>query len=228
MIILVILLTTIYFVRHCEALGNLQRVFQGISDFDISEMGAKQLEYLKKRFDEIKIDKVYSSPLIRAYKTGLAVKGDKNIPIEKCEGLKELDGGIVEGKPFLETFKAMPELADTWENHPQDFHPQGGESMRSAYERIYKTVLNLAKENRDKTIACTTHGGVTRCIICRILHNDITELKNTPWADNTAVAKITVDDNDCLTLEYFNDTSHVPPELLPKRNKISTFMKVKK
>lgn len=223
-----IILTEIYFVRHCEALGNKLRLFQGVSDFDISEMGAKQLEFLKKRFDNIKIDKVYSSPLLRAYKTGLAVKGDKDIPIEKCDGLIELDGGIVEGKPFAETFGAMPDLADAWDNHPQDFHPKNGESMRHAYERIYQAVLKLARENRGKTIACTTHGGVTRCILCRILHNDINELKNTPWADNTAIAKIIVDDNEKLTLEFYNDTKHLPEEYLPKRNRISTFMKVKK
>ena len=204
------------------------RLFQGISDFDISELGKKQLEFLKKRFQDIHIDKIYSSPLIRAFKTGLAVKNDRDIPIEKCKGLIELDGGIVEGKPFAETFGSMPELADAWDNHPQDFHPQNGESMRHAYERIYETIIKLANENRGKTIACTTHGGVTRCILCRIMHNDINELKNTPWADNTAVARILINDNNVLTLDFYNDTTHLPKEYLPKRNRVSEFMRVKK
>lgn len=221
-------MTKIYFVRHCEAMGNLKRLFQGISDFDISEMGAKQLEFLKNRFTNIKIDKVYSSPLIRAYKTGLAVKGDKDIDIEKCDGLIELNGGIVEGKPFLETFSQMPHLADAWDNHPEDFHPECGESMRHAYDRIYETVKKLAQENRGKTIACTTHGGVTRCLLCRILFNDIHKLKDTPWADNTAISLINIDDNGNMSLEFYNDTTHLPQEFLPKRTRISTFMKVEK
>lgn len=227
MIILVIILTIIYLVRHCEAYGNLNRLFQGVSDFDISDMGAKQLEFLKKRFENIQLDKVYSSPLTRAYKTGLAVKGDKNIPIEKCDGLRELDGGIVEGKPFVETFNSMPHLADAWDNHPEDFHPEGGESMRHAYERIYNTILSLAAENRGKTIACATHGGVTRCLLCRILHNNIHELKNTPWADNTAIALLKIDDDNNITLDFYNDTTHLPQELLPKRTRLATFMRAK-
>ncbi len=222
------ILTEIYFVRHCEALGNKNRLFQGVSDFDISEMGKKQLEFLKKRFESIEIDKVYSSPLTRAYKTGLAVKGEKDIPIEKCDGLIELDGGIVEGKPFAETFSAMPDLADAWDSHPQDFHPQGGESMRHAYERIFETVKNLAKENKGKSIACTTHGGVTRCLMCRIMFGSIEKLKDTPWTDNTAIAKILVDDKGNLTLEYYNDAKHLPEEYLPKRNRVSEYMKVEK
>ncbi len=125
-------MTKIYFVRHCEATGNVQRIFQGITDTEISELGAKQLEFLQKRFENEKIEKIYSSPLNRAYKTALAVKGSKNIEIVKIHGLIELNGGIVEGKPFAETFSKMPHLADAWDNHPEDFHPEGGESMRAA------------------------------------------------------------------------------------------------
>ena len=42
-------MTRIYIVRHCEAIGNVTKLFQGTSDFDITEIGEKQLEYLKKR-----------------------------------------------------------------------------------------------------------------------------------------------------------------------------------
>ena len=45
-------MTYIYLVRHCEAMGNHKRLFQGSTDCDISEIGAKQLQYLKERFHE--------------------------------------------------------------------------------------------------------------------------------------------------------------------------------
>ena len=51
-------MTNIYMVRHCEAMGNVKRLFQGSTDLDISETGEKQLEYLKRRFEEIKLDRV--------------------------------------------------------------------------------------------------------------------------------------------------------------------------
>lgn len=217
-------MTEIYMVRHCEAMGNVKRLFQGSSDFDISETGVKQLEYLKNRFKNIKLDKVYTSPLIRARKTALAVIGDRDLkPIDE-KGLIELDGGIVEGKPFIETFNSIPGLADTWDNHPEDFAPEGGEKMRDAYERIWNTVKKIAAQNPGKTVACTTHGGVTRCLLCRLLKGDITKLSEMPWSENTAVSLIRFDEDLNPEVAFCNDTSHLPEELIPKHSRLSSFM----
>ena len=213
-------MTYIYLIRHCEAMGNHKRLFQGSTDCDISEIGAVQLKYLKERFKNIKLDAVYSSPLIRAQKTAQAVADDKGLQIITRKNLAELHGGIVEGKPFQEAFNAIPGLADAWNNHPQDFAPEGGEAMRDAYVRIYDEVIALAHSNRGKTIAAATHGGVLRCLMCRVLYYDITRLKDVPWCENTAVTLLKIDDNDKISVEFFNDYSHVPSEYMPKRSRI--------
>ncbi|MBQ8741441.1 MAG: histidine phosphatase family protein [Clostridia bacterium] len=213
-------MTYIYLIRHCEAMGNHKRLFQGSTDCEISEIGAIQLKFLKERFKDIKLDAVYSSPLIRAQKTAEAVSYGKGLRIITRKNLAELHGGVVEGKPFAEAFTAIPGLADAWNNHPQDFAPEGGEAMRDAYVRIYDEVMALARGNRGKTIAAATHGGVLRCLTCRILYNDITRLKDVPWHENTAVTLLKIDDNDKISVEFFNDYSHVPPEYMPKRNRI--------
>lgn len=218
-------MTKIYIIRHCEATGNAKRLFQGATDCDISDLGAVQLEFLRKRFSDIPLDRVFSSPLIRARKTAHAVADDKGLPVELCEDLKELNGGIVEGKPFAETFKAIPGLADTWDNHPQDFAPEGGEPMRHAYERIWNAVLSLARENQGKTIAAATHGGVTRCLLCRLTKGSIEQLKDVPWTENTAVTLIEFDESLNPMLRFSNDHSHIPDEYMPKRTRLSNFMK---
>lgn len=217
-------MTKIYIVRHCETEGNVKRLFQGVSDFDITENGEKQLNYLAKRFENVPLDKIYTSPLIRARKTALAVAGGRNIEIEDSQGLKELNGGILEGKPFRETFNSIPGLSDTWDNHPEDFAPEGGEKMRDAYERIWNTVKNIAKQNVGKTVACTTHGGVTRCLMCRLLNGDITKLSATPWSENTAVSLIEFDSAFNPNVVFFNDVSHLPESLIPQRSRLSAFM----
>lgn len=46
-------MTTIYLVRHCESMGNINRIFQGHTDEEISENGRMQLEKLAERFRDI-------------------------------------------------------------------------------------------------------------------------------------------------------------------------------
>ena len=213
-------MTYIYLVRHCEAMGNHKPLFQGSTDCDISEIGAKQLEYLKDRFSNIKLDAVYSSPLLRAQKTAKAIAYGKGLEIITRKNLAELHGGVVEGRPFQEAFNSIPGLADAWNNHPQDFAPEGGETMRNAYVRIYDEVIALACANRGKTIAAASHGGVLRCLMCRVLYYDITRLKDVPWCENTAVTLLKVDDNNKISVEFFNDFSHVPPKYMPKRTRL--------
>ncbi|MBQ0084167.1 MAG: histidine phosphatase family protein [Clostridiales bacterium] len=217
-------MVTMYVVRHCEAMGNVERIFQGNSDFDISPLGAKQLEKLKERFDGVKLDAVYSSPKIRAYKTAQSIVGDKNIEIIKDDGLRELNGGIIEGLKFTEIYERWPEIEETWTYAPQNFATEGGESMRSVYERIWKTVLKIAKENVGKTVAIATHGAASRCLLCRIQKGTVEELINVSWTDNTSVTKIVFDDDFGCTVEYENDTSHLTPELLPRAHKISSII----
>ena len=213
-------MTYIYLIRHCEAMGNLKRVFQGSTDCDISETGAKQLEYLKERFKNIRLDAVYSSPLIRARKTAEAAAFGKGLEIITRQNLTELNGGVLEGRPFQEAFNSIAGLADTWNNHPQDFAPEGGEAMRNAYVRIYDEITELVRINRGKTVAAVSHGGVLRCLMCRVLYNDINRLKDVPWCENTAVTLLKIDDSDKIGVEFFNDYSHVPPEYMPKRSRI--------
>lgn len=205
-------------------MGNVKRLFQGSTDLDISETGAKQLEYLKRRFESVPLDKVYTSPLIRAYKTALAVIGDKGLTPIKYEGLREINGGIVEGRPFREAFGENPELAEIWDKHPQDFAPEGGEPMNDAYERIWSTIKEIAADNCGKTVACASHGGVIRCLLCRLLYGDISHLAEMGWSDNTAVTLLRFGGEEMPEVVFYNDASHLPPELIPKRSRLSSFI----
>ena len=219
-------MTDIYIVRHCEAEGNNKRLFQGSTDCDITEMGEKQLELLKKRFSDIHLDIIYTSPLIRARKTALAIKGDREIPVVSDKGLTEIHGGVVEGKPFNEAFGNIPGLAEAWNNAPQDFAPEGGEPMRHAYERIWNAVLKVTRENRGKTVAVATHGGVTRCRNCRLVFGAIERLKDMTWCENTGVTLLRFSDDLTLEIVFMNDTTHLPDELLPKRNRMASISPV--
>ena len=86
-------MTRIILIRHCEAEGNIKRVFQGHTDADISENGRKQLDLLRLRCRNMQIDAIYSSPLKRAYQTAEAINSFRNLTVQIHEDLIEINGG---------------------------------------------------------------------------------------------------------------------------------------
>lgn len=218
-------MTEIYLIRHCEAIGNVMNILQGSTDLDISPLGEKQLEVLAERFYDIKVDKVFSSPLIRTIKTARAVADKKNLEVVPFQKLTEIDGGIHEGKPFKKLMEENPDFANVWNNFPQDIEIEGGESMRATYERIWDAVLTLVKENVGKTLVAATHGGVLRCLHCRLLYGTIDMLKNVEWSLNTAVTLLRFDDEFNCEMVFYNDASHLPSTLIDERSKLSNFVK---
>ena len=213
-------MVTVYIIRHCEAEGNVLGVFQGSSDFDISKLGARQLEFLSRRFRDIHIDKVYSSPLLRAYKTALAVAEPKALPVITDNELREICGGIIEGMKLSDIFVKHPALEDKWRHEFQNFAPENGEAIRDAYCRIWQAVSRIVAENHGKTIAIASHGGVIRSLLCRLVEGDIEKIGNIGFSTNTAVTKVVFDDNGSPTVCFINDDSHLPPELLPASSRI--------
>ncbi len=211
--ILVIYVTKVYIVRHCETEGNTSHIFQGHWDLPLTETGKKQLNALSKRFSDIPLDAVYSSPLLRAKKTAFSIIGNKNLSIIPCDGLIELNGGVYEGKSFDEIYSQFPDFSEMWSKRWQDFAPENGENMYDAYDRIWEAVKEIAKNNKGKTVACATHGGVLRCLLCRFLKGDIQRINEIPFAGNTSVSLIEFDDNFNPTLIFYDNIDHLPKEL---------------
>ncbi|MBQ8303766.1 MAG: histidine phosphatase family protein [Clostridia bacterium] len=221
-------MTKVYIIRHCETMGNHLKVFQGSNDFEISPVGEKQIAALGERFKDIHIDAVYSSPFSRAKKTAAAIAAPKGLQITENEGLREISGGIIEGKTLKEIFENHKELEDAWNLSPQNFHAEKGESMRSVYGRVSAAFMEIVKENKDKTIAVVSHGAAIRNLFCFLIYGDIEKLIEVDWCDNTAVNLVEFDDNFKAEIKFLNSTEHLSEELLPSGSRITAWTKESK
>ncbi len=221
-------MTRVYIVRHCETMGNHLKVFQGSNDFEISPVGEKQIAALGERFKDIHIDAVYSSPFSRAKKTAAVIAVPKGLQITENEGLREISGGIIEGKTLKEIFENHKELEDTWNLSPQNFHAEKGESMRSVYNRVSAAFMEIVRESKDKTIAVVSHGAAIRNLFCFLIYGDIEKLIEVGWCDNTAVNLVEFDDNFKAEIKFLNSTEHLSEELLPSGSRITAWGKESK
>ena len=156
--------TKIILVRHGQSIGNLTRRFLGHTDLDLSEQGYVQANATAVALKNEKIDKIYSSDLIRAYNTAVPHSKMHNLPIICCEGLREAYVGEWEGLLFDEIVKKWGRevFENQWHANFGRFVFPGGESIIDAGERFYNEIIRICIENEGKTILICAHAAVIR------------------------------------------------------------------
>lgn len=206
-------MTTLYLIRHCETEANRTHLFQGSHDYELSETGIKQLACLEKRFENMHIDAVFSSPQPRAMKTARAVRGKRDMGITEVPEIRELNAGVHESTRFGLYLKTDPVMYDIWYNKPHLFEPENGERARDVYARTRAGIQRIVEQSRDKTVAVTTHGFALRCILTYLEFDDITRLAEVEIPFNTAVTTVEFYDDGSHKIVSVGDTSHLPDEL---------------
>lgn len=201
-------MTTIYFVRHGEATGNVERNFHGWYDSPLTENGRKQIACLKTWFQDIAVDAIYASDLTRTYETAKAIAEEKVLQIRKQKNLREIHGGEWEDVPWDDLPIRFSESYENWLYRPHLLEMPGGESMAGFQDRIYKTVLAIIEENQGKKVVIVTHGTAIRVFLCRIRGIPLSEMPGEAWCDNASVTEITVTEEGFQVIKD-GDNSHL-------------------
>ncbi len=206
----------LYLIRHAEAMGNVNEVFQGSIDEKISPKGYRQLEELKERFKDIPLDRVYTSTLSRAVETAQAVNYYHHLDLIKDSNIVEICGGDFEGKSWADLPTLYPEQYYNWKNNQKAFAPPNGETMQQVYDRMVNAMESILEENlklkRNMVIAVVSHGCAIRNYQCYLNHADISYMPMLKWSDNTAVSKIVFNSLTDWNVDYLNDSSHLSEE----------------
>ena len=107
-------MTTLYFVRHGESRANVEKIFTGQTDVPLSDRGLRQAEELKERLLALKPDAFFSSDLLRAVQTVTPAAKALGLAVRPEKGLREIDGGLWEGKHIDEIARAYPKDYACW------------------------------------------------------------------------------------------------------------------
>ncbi len=203
------MVTTVYLIRHCEALGNAMGTIQGSTDCDVSPKGALQLEKLAERCRSIPFDAAYSSPLIRAVKTAKAAVGDRPIPIRIEDDLCELHFGLMDGKRYDELGTLFPGEYELFQKDFGHFRAPQGESAAEVYERMSKTFERIVRENRGKVVGIFSHGAALRALLAYLHGFPYERAGEACRMGNTAISCVQVDENGRKTVLFENDYEHI-------------------
>ncbi|MBP7223485.1 MAG: histidine phosphatase family protein [Sedimentibacter sp.] len=202
-------MTKIYFTRHGETVWNRQFRFQGHKDSELTDKGVLAAELLADRIEEIELDYIISSPLMRAYSTAEIVRGKKDVEIIKHNGLKEINLGVFEGMSYEDIKKEHPKLLDLIESDPINNRYPNGENLREFYNRVVDAFKEIIENYRNKTTLIVAHGGTIKCIEAYIRKFKL----NSDWIGNVvkncSLSYIEVDEHNEIKEIFYNDTKHL-------------------
>ncbi|MBQ6381467.1 MAG: histidine phosphatase family protein [Clostridia bacterium] len=202
-----------YVIRHCEAMGNREKIFQGTHDGEVSELGKLQLDYLSLCFRNEAIDSIYSSSRKRALATARAVNLYHHLDIQIDDRIMEINAGEWEGKAFSTFPKLFPKEMYLWDYEPYRFVAPNGESMQQVYDRMVAFVLEKAQQFPQQNMVLASHGCAIRNLLCWAEGLGFEHLGEEIWPANTGVSVIEVGSDLKPHLLLKNDISHLPEEM---------------
>jgi len=180
----------IILVRHGESERNA-KVSAG-RDTPLTKKGKLQAELLGKKLkkEKIKIDKIYTSNLIRSRETAKIISEEIKVPVKTgFKGLNEY--GVKSLKNRLRTL------------------------FNLRVRKLKKFLEEITKnKEKDKTIMVVAHGVTNRMIIGILLGMPLKKQLLQIWQHNAAISILTWNKKfKNWGLEFSNDRSHLPEKM---------------
>ena len=163
-----------YFTRHGETEWNVKKKIQGTTDIPLDEKGIQQAKRLaetlleKQRSGELHLDRVYTSPQLRAAETARIAAEALHATCIPMDGLVEMNLGSWEGSNWRVIEREnSPEYQEWRKDRRYVRTPGGGECYNDVVKRTLDAMEYIMKrENGDVLIV--THSAIIMALRCYI------------------------------------------------------------
>lgn len=147
----------IYAIRHGQTDINLEDRINGLNDHDLNEEGIRQAVRAREEIEEIELDEIICSPLLRTRHTADIVNAN-DLPISYDERIQERDAGIFTCEDICNLDEAKWWSIDDVEEYID------AETVRNMMGRIYEFLDETKIKYNGKNLLLVTHGGVMKVI----------------------------------------------------------------
>lgn len=188
----------IYIIRHGETYWNEKKLLQGSVDIELNERGRMAAIEAGYRLENIEFDKIYSSPLVRAYETACIIRGRKNIPIIRDDRLREMNFGINEGQDSFEIEKDENNPFRYFFKKPELYYaPDNGESFEELCERTKDFMREVIEPQVGSAnrVMIVGHGAMNKSIMCYVLKHGVDKFWSGGLQKNCGSLIVRLDDN---------------------------------
>ena len=200
--------TRILLVRHGECAGNREGRFRGRVDFPLNETGLAQARALAGALKSVPLDRIFTSPLLRARQTADCLAEGRDLPVEVREGFTNVALGPWEGRLKEEIAQECPVEWSLWLHHPERLRLPQGETLGDVARRALSNLEHLVRTYPGSTFAVVTH----RTVLKPLLATCLGMAEPSFWRTHVETASIsrlrhTPRQGYCLT--GLNDTHHL-------------------
>lgn len=194
----------LYLIRHGETVWNHLHKMQGQMDIPLNDYGIELAEKTAEGMKEIRFDRIFASPLIRAKKTAEILAERSGIPVETDERLKEISFGIGEGSDVNDARQNPDHPMHNFFGHPERYVPlEGGESLQQLQERglsfLREVILPLEEEAEQ--VAIVAHAAIIRSMMLFIKNRQWSEFWDGTYYRNCCVSIVSCEDGKMTALE---------------------------
>lgn len=192
----------LYIIRHGETDWNVKKMLQGQSDTKLNDNGRELARKTAAGLEHVKFDRIFSSPLSRAYETAEILRDGRALPIETDDRLKEVSFGIDEGK--------MPEERTAgcllFFTAPALYKPaEGGETLKHLCERtgefLDEVIRPYSLKHPDATILIAGHGAMNKALMLNLKKHGLENFWDGALQKNCCVNIYEVNGDHCEVLE---------------------------
>lgn len=168
----------LYIVRHGETEWNKYQLLQGSTDIALSEEGRRLARISGERLADTHFDRIYSSPLSRAYETACLFRGNQTVEIIKDQRLRELCFGDYEGQNMSELLKNQDYTFQHFFKRPHLYEaPDNGESLEHLCERAasFMEEIILPLEATCERVMIVAHGAMNKALMTYVKKHDLSQ-----------------------------------------------------
>ncbi len=182
--------TRLTIVRHGETPANLEGVWHGSIDTELTARGARQALRVAAALaaSAPPATALYSSPLRRACETARAIAEALALAPRLEPDLSEYHLRALEGRSYRELF-AVHRLFERMREDP-DWQPGGGESPRQVAERCAAALGRIAAAHPGERVIVVSHGGALTLGLGLLLDGDPAAWRRV--MDNCAISELQV------------------------------------
>lgn len=163
-------------VRHGETTANIDKIYSGWSDYELTERGKLQIQILAQELRSYKVDTIYTSPLGRTMKTAKEIENVIGKKAIMDNNLREMNFGIFDGNTAKEVEEKYPNEWKTWLEEYESYRIPEGECLGDVLDRV-KNFIDFIKGNEGSCII-VSHGGVIQSIITYLLDLELKKMWN--------------------------------------------------